>query len=209
MADLRKGIEQPHLRLLHGKNLGDITDPELCVSFLEGHDGAFAELVQRHQALVYGLLRRYATPEEARDLTQRAFVQAMQAVRRLIVRVRAPKELRFRSWLLRIAVNLGKNHARQERRWQRLPIAVVEERSTPGPSALESLEQQEREHRVRATVVKLPKRQREVVSLRIDGDLSFSEIAECLQITENNAKVHFHHAVKRLQSLILGEVGGE
>src|SRR5215831_2718226 len=104
MADQRKGREQPRLRLLPKKHGVEVTDPELCLAFLAGDETAFAELVQRHQQLVYSLLRRYAAPEDARDLTQRAFVQAMQAVRRLIVRVRKPNEVRFRSWLLRIAV---------------------------------------------------------------------------------------------------------
>ena len=33
---------------------------------------------------------------------------------------------------------------------------------------------------------------------------SFAEIAEILGISENNAKVHFHHAVKRLKALVSG-----
>ncbi|HET9158516.1 MAG TPA: sigma factor-like helix-turn-helix DNA-binding protein, partial [Myxococcaceae bacterium] len=40
---------------------------------------------------------------------------------------------------------------------------------------------------------------REVFALRVDGEMPFAEVAAVLGITENNAKVHFHHAVRRLR----------
>src|SRR5260370_33135747 len=62
-----------------------LDDDELCRAFLEGEEAAFGELVRRHQSRVYGLVRRYAPePEDARDLTQRAFLKAFQAARRAI-----------------------------------------------------------------------------------------------------------------------------
>jgi RNA polymerase sigma-70 factor (ECF subfamily) len=51
----------------------------------------------------------------------------------------------------------------------------------------------------RRAVLSLPRRQREVFTLRIDGGLSFAEVAAALGITEGNAKTHFHHALKRLK----------
>jgi RNA polymerase sigma-70 factor (ECF subfamily) len=49
-------------------------------------------------------------------------------------------------------------------------------------------------------VLTLPRREREVFTLRTDTGLPFAEVGELLGITENNAKVTFHHAVKRLQA---------
>ncbi len=60
------------------------------------------------------------------------------------------------------------------------------------------------QRRLREAVARLPRRQREVLLLRIDGDLPFSEIARTLQITEVNAKVNFHHAVQNLKKLVQG-----
>jgi RNA polymerase sigma-70 factor (ECF subfamily) len=75
----------------------------------------------------------------------------------------------------------------------------------PTESAQEGLERGERERQVRAAVLALPRRQREVLTLRIDGGLSFKDIAQTLRITENNAKVQFHLAVKRLKADVAGE----
>jgi RNA polymerase sigma-70 factor (ECF subfamily) len=51
-------------------------------------------------------------------------------------------------------------------------------------------------------VLRLPRRQREVLTLRVDAELPFAEIAETLSITENAARVNFHHATQRLRALV-------
>ena len=48
-------------------------------------------------------------------------------------------------------------------------------------------------------VEKLPPRQRSVLALRVYSDLPFREIARVEGISENSAKVSYHHAVKRLK----------
>jgi RNA polymerase sigma-70 factor (ECF subfamily) len=48
-------------------------------------------------------------------------------------------------------------------------------------------------------IARLPPRQRAVVTLRIVGDLPFKEIARLESISENSAKVSYHHAVTRLR----------
>ncbi|MCK7482752.1 MAG: sigma-70 family RNA polymerase sigma factor [Candidatus Moduliflexus flocculans] len=104
----------------------------------------------------------------------------------------------FRRWLVRVAVNLGKNFRRDETRWTRssqdlatLPAAR--------PDASQRLEDEEASVRLRRAALRLPRRQREVLTLRIDADLPFAEIAAALDCTENAAKVSFHLAVKRLR----------
>jgi RNA polymerase sigma-70 factor (ECF subfamily) len=182
-----------------------LSDDELCRAFLEGEEAAFGELIRRHQSRVYGLVRRYAPePEDARDLTQRAFLKAFQAARRALSRFGSAHSIPFQAWVFRIAVNLGKNHARQERRWKKAPLADLEVSGRPERSALDALVWAEGSKLVRTAVLHLPRRQREVFTLRVDGELSFGEVGSVLGMSENSAKVHFHYAIKRLR-LILAE----
>ena len=190
-----KALETP-LRLAEAAHAP--SDEALCRAFLAGDEAAFGTLVDRHRALVFSLMRRYASsPEDAADLTQQAFLRALEASSRVFSRWRLSGPMPFRAWLIRIALNLAKNHARQGRRWLR--AVEVPEAEAPGESAHESLERAERERAVRAAVLTLPRRQREVLTLRVDAGLGFRDIAESLGITEANAKVNFHHAVKRLR----------
>jgi RNA polymerase sigma-70 factor (ECF subfamily) len=190
-----KALETP-LRLAEATT--EPSDEALCRAFLAGDEAAFGILVERHRALVFSLMRRYASsPEDAADLAQQAFLRALEASNRVFSRWRLSGPMPFRAWLIRIALNLAKNHARQGRRWLR--AVEIPETEAPGDSAQESLERAERERAVRAAVLTLPRRQREVLTLRVDAGLGFRDIAESLGITETNAKVNFHHAVKRLR----------
>lgn len=182
------------------------TDEALCRAFLEGDEAAFGTLVERYRTLVFSLVRRFAPrPEDAADLAQQAFLRALEASGRVFSRFKLTSPAPFRAWLVRIALNLAKNHARQGNRWRPALLTEVEDAAAdPRESPQETLERRERERHLRAAVLALPRRQREVLTLRVDGGLPFRDIAETLGITENNAKVQFHHAVKRLKA----EVGG-
>jgi RNA polymerase sigma-70 factor (ECF subfamily) len=194
----------PRLRVLPGGAGEAQRDDALVRAFLVGDDEAFEELWHRHEATVHAVVRRYARdPEDGRDLVQRAFLRALTAARKALARApaAAATPFPFRPWLLRIAVNLGKNHARDRRRWPSESLESVRHAASETPAADEALLRRERERLVRAAVLGLPRRQREVLSLRIDAGLPFAEVAEVLAITENNAKVHFHHATRRLRDL--------
>ncbi|HVP68770.1 MAG TPA: sigma-70 family RNA polymerase sigma factor [Anaeromyxobacteraceae bacterium] len=190
------------LRVLTGGAAERERDSELVRAFLVGDEEAFEELWRRHEPTLLSVVRRYArVPEDARDLVQRAFLRALSASRRGVA-ARGAKTFPFKAWVLRIAVNLAKNHARDEARWRREPLEAVAAVEASSPSADEALLRRERERLVRKAVLELPRRQREVLTLRLDADLSFEEVAEVLGITRNNAKVCFHHAVRRLRELV-------
>ena len=181
------------------------TDEALVRAHLGGDRTAFGALVQRHQRLVLALVRRYArTPEESADLVQASFLRAFAAAGRVFPRMRLSEEGAFRAWLLRVAVNVGKNHARDGRRWRLEPVEPLELPAPEGAGVTEKLEADQRRRLVRSALDALTRRQREVFALRVDGELPFAEVARALGITENNAKVHFHLAAKRLREMVTG-----
>jgi RNA polymerase sigma-70 factor (ECF subfamily) len=170
-------------------------DAELLQAFTNGDVRAFEELVRRYQRPVLAIARRFARDEDdAEDLAQRAFINASQ-------RAASWRGGSFKSWLFRIVVNLAKNHLRDTARFDR-----GEDSSSEHPpveaSAEHRIEAAQRSRALREAVARLPRRQREVLLLRIDGDLPFAEIARTLGITEVNAKVNFHHAVQKLKEWV-------
>jgi RNA polymerase sigma-70 factor (ECF subfamily) len=205
----------PPLRLVTGGVTPARREEEaLVAAFLVGDDDAFGELVRRHEPMVLAIVRRYATtPDDARDLAQKTFLRAFEHARRSLGR--GPRNaVPFRRWLVRVAVNLAKNHRRDALRVVRAPLedaeaAAARQGAAAGTStevdAREALLRREAEQRMRAAVLRLPRRQREVLTLRIDAELPFAEIAEALSITENAAKVSFHHATRALRATLAGE----
>ncbi len=207
MTEPHDGGPPPNLAVLPGG--GNRSDEALVGAFLAGEEAAFGELWRRHAASAQAAVRRYArTPEDGADLVQRAFLRALEAARR---RARLPLRgpFSFRPYILRVALNLARNHARDEARWRRAPLEAVEgEGAVPpagdgeSPAAEASLLQAERQELIRTAVRELPRRQREVLTLRIDAGLSFADVAVTLGITEGNARVSFHHAARRLRAAL-------
>jgi RNA polymerase sigma-70 factor (ECF subfamily) len=167
------------------------TDGELLTSHRRGDPRAFDALVRRYQRPVYRLALRYARDgDEADELAQRTFLRVFGHLDRLDV------EGSFRGYLFRVAANLCKNHLRDRARLVfGVPLSLAAPEQVPA-------EERERWQRVRESLAHLPLRQRQVVSLRVDAGLPFAQVAEALGITENNAKVTYHHAVKRLRSML-------
>jgi RNA polymerase sigma-70 factor (ECF subfamily) len=182
-----------------GAPAGD--DSALVAAILVGDDEAFAELVRRNEGLLLRILRRWArTPEDARDLAQKAFLKAFEAARRGVALGRR-EGFPFRRWLVRIALNLAKNHLRDETRWTRAPLEDSDH-ADAAPAADAALARAEAERSVRRAVARLPRREREVLTLRIDAELPFGEIALALGTTEGSARVSFHHATRRLRAVM-------
>jgi RNA polymerase sigma-70 factor (ECF subfamily) len=206
------GSGHPERRAAQRPGVEGREEEGLVAAFLVGDDDAFGELVRRHQQMVLSIVRRYATsPDDAKDLAQRTFLRAFEAARRSI-RKGPRAAVPFRRWLVRVAVNLAKNHRRDALRIVRAPLEDADGAASAGyahgggaPDARDALLRHEAERRMRAAVLDLPRRQREVLTLRIDAELPFAEIAEALGITENAAKVSFHHATRALRAALTAE----
>jgi RNA polymerase sigma-70 factor, ECF subfamily len=189
-------VSPSHLRLV--VTSPPANDAELCASFLNGESAAFDVLFERYHNSVLRLISRRATSAHvAEDLVQQAFVQAFAAARRVFPRmVDSTESFPFRAWLMRIALNLTQNHAREHRRRPLVSLDLVDRSTHVEPVDIVKAEERKL---VKEAVLQLPKRQREVFQLRIDLGLPFSEVASTLGISTGNAKSLFHHAVNRLK----------
>jgi RNA polymerase sigma-70 factor (ECF subfamily) len=176
-------------------------DADVVARYRRGEPRAFDELVRKYQRPIYHLALRYVrNPDDAKDVAQRAFVRAFQALDGF----RGGSS--FKTWLYRITVNLALNHLRDHARERPAEIhegALVAE--AVGAAGVAGAQERAR---LLAALAELPPKQRLVVELRVFEELPFKEVAEIAECSENAAKVNFHHAVKRLRDTMRGG-GGE
>jgi len=173
-------------------------DRELVERFRAGERVAFDQLVRRHQRGVWYLVRRYVKRDaDASDVTQLAFVRAYRGIGTF----RGAASVR--SWLYRIGINCALSWLRDHRREE--PTEIADDALIDANPAPARLIVGEEGARLRGAIAQLPPKQKLVLELRVFDDLSFKEVAELADCSENTAKVNFHYAVKRLRDILGGE----
>src|SRR5712692_5189159 len=143
-----------------------------------------AELVRRHaRALARFLAGAGAVAADVDDLVQEAFIRAFRGLGRF------RGQCQFRTWLMTIGGNVLKDAHRRSRRSRVVPLGD-DVRATDGDP---------HERAVAGEAEQLPRMQREVFLLRAQQGLEYDEIAAALGTTPGAARVHYHHAVRRLK----------
>jgi RNA polymerase sigma-70 factor (ECF subfamily) len=95
----------------------------------------------------------------------------------------------------RRAIDLGR---REDRRMNReLTVAV----SDAQPWFDAGVEQREFGRMIQAAMAELPQEQREIITLKIWGDMTFAEIGEALGIPANTAASRFRYGLSELRKL--------
>lgn len=170
-------------------------DAALVAAYRNGDERAAAELVRRHLAAVGRFLYSAgAGRSDVEDLAQETFFRAFRRIDGW------RGEASFRSWLFTIAGNLLKDEYRRRRGRQ---VVSIDDRDLPDradPHA--DLAATETADRLRRGLAGLPRLQREVFLLRAQEGREYGDIAAALGTTPGAARVHYHHAVKRLKELV-------
>lgn len=158
----------------------------------QGNRAAFDELVRRTHRQTYTLaLRLVGDAEDARDVTQEAYLRAYRAISRF------RGDSAFTTWLYRITANRAATHLRRRRRHRHDHLtedAVVHEQVPPFAERVDT--RFELEQALRG----LPPKLRAAVVLHDVYGLTHSEIASELSISESAAKVRVHRARRRLRT---------
>lgn len=136
----------------------------------------FEALYLRLEKPVFNVVYRWLwNPDEARDVTQEAFMKVWDARRRVVLATVEP--LVFRS-----ALNLAANRLRGRKLRSFFSLESAEHEVDPQVDPLSSLEVRERRVAVRKAIDALPEKLRAVVVLCELSGLSTQQIAETLGI---------------------------
>lgn len=168
------------------------TDERLIQSTLAGDDEAFASLVRRYRARVFGIAGRFARGDhELDDLCQEIFIKTYRNLGKY--RADAP----FEHWLSRIAVRACYDLLRKTRRERGyLPlegIDVVAAERGDGRAARELLDW---------ALARVSPEERLVITLLEIEEKTVREIAGLTGWSESNVKVRAFRARQRLKEVL-------
>jgi RNA polymerase sigma-70 factor (ECF subfamily) len=166
-------------------------DEDLIRRASEGEAQAKDELARKHLPILRRVVRRYVSEHDAEDVSHRAMMRGLSK----LATFRGDSS--FRSWIHRVAINVALNHVRDTKRDATDELAEAD--IITNTLGTERLVAREARAKLLGLVEKLPPKQREAVKLRLFAELSFAEIGAEIGISEDAAKVNFHHALKRLR----------
>lgn len=148
------------------------------------------EVYQQHAATVYKYLLSLTRDEAlAEELTQETFYQALRTVHRF------RGDCKVSTWLCQIAKHLWYKHVKKRR-----SDVPIEEAELAVPSAEEEAVLRDSHTALLRRIHELGEPTREVMYLRLTGDLSFREIGDILGRTEVWARVTYYRGKEKLYS---------
>ena len=180
------------------------SDEALCTRVAAGDEAAFEDLVERYQQRTFRLAWSIVRDaEEARDLSQEAFVRLFQVAGSFRERAR------FSTWFYRLVVNVCLDHRRKHRWWHQIfsredrdldDESVVDQQPAPHVDPADVLGRERTLARVWDAAGHLSPQQRAVLVLHVQEELPMSEVASVLGCAEATARVHLYRALSALRT---------
>ena len=184
-------------------------------ALLRGDRDAFEQLVRQESPRLFRVIVRIVKDEdEARSVMQETYLQAYQRLHSF------RRESKLTTWLYAIGINLARASLRKTRRYDMLEEADIERLQPSFDKGMYAqkyeawnpqrhAERSERQRIVREAIDRLPPDYRLVVTLRDIEQLSTSEAARVLEISEGALRVRLHRARQALRTLLEKHFGSD
>ena len=185
------------------------SDADAIQAVLKGDVDRYAELVDRYQGRAIRLAFSFlGNAEEARDISQEAFVRAYRALGRF------RGGAAFSTWLFRIVINACKDRVRARVRQPMVVASVgasgpdtqdadglfVVDVDDPAAGPSEQAANRELAQRISRAIEALPMKQRTAFLLHHVHGLALTEVGQVMSCRTGTVKSHVFRATARLQA---------
>jgi RNA polymerase sigma-70 factor (ECF subfamily) len=181
---------------------GSKEDDVFMLAIAQGDNQAFEKLFLKHSGAVLGYAQRLlaGNRNEAEDISQSCWIKVVQAAPNY-----EPKN-QFRAWLMTIVRNLVFSQYR-DLKWEKLDASEeAKEIEDPSSSMDQLIEKSESAEQVKKALESLPDSQRIALSLWMNEDLSYEEMATQLRTTVSSVKSILFRAKENLQSKLRTQI---
>lgn len=167
-------------------------DEQLIEQALGGDTSAYGQLVRRHQDRLFtSLVHVVSSREEAEDVTQDTFVQAMLKLGSF------RRDSSFYTWLYRIAVNTALHRQRRQHQTSSVDAARAltgNDPIDPGDEPVNQMIREERTAEIQQALRQLSEEFRLVLILREMEGFDYQSIARILNVSVGTVRSRLHRA---------------
>jgi RNA polymerase sigma-70 factor (ECF subfamily) len=180
-----------------------LNDKELILSYLDGNEKAFEELLSRHKQRIFTSIYLFVKDQaKAEDIFQDVFIKIVDTLRK----GKYNHEGKFLQWALRISYNMCVDNFRRSKRRPTVSptenFDIFDILENQEDNAEETIMKSQTHQRIRKLVDQLPPEQREVVILRHYADMSFKEIAQLTRVSINTALGRMRYALINIRRMM-------
>jgi RNA polymerase sigma-70 factor (ECF subfamily) len=178
-----------------------LEDKLLLWRFKRGNREAFRLIYEKYAD---GLLTLAANllidKADAEDVVQDVFISFVQSVQKFHLRGS------LKGYLATCVANRSRDYLRKNKRRQSLPVNQAERAATVVKSPVQLAVYSEQLKQLSHAITKLPYEQREVIALRLHGEMRFKTIAGLQNISVKTAQSRYRYGLDKLRSILNGEV---
>lgn len=158
----------------------------------------FEKIYSQYYDFIYKFLIKNVggKTELAEELTQETFFQIFLSLHRY------RGECDIKTWMCKIALNVMYKYFKKNPQMAQIDIVFEAIDDKVSLSAEEEYLRQEKIERLRKVIFKLRKKYRDVIIYRTYLQLSFKEISQIMNITENNAKVLYIRGKEQIRKYL-------
>lgn len=172
-----------------------VSDEEWMQRLGTGDFQCAAHLFERYHLRLYNFFLRMGYEQTtSEDLAQTVFERMIR------YRESFRNDASFKSWIFQIARNVSADHF-SKNRLRISDFTEAENIAEDDAPISRQLEEAENVAALHKAMAELPEDQREILVLTRFQNLKYSEVAAILGMTESNAKVKAHRAIKQLREL--------
>lgn len=177
--------------------LKPLKDSEIIKLVKSGDTAKYAELVQRHEQVMFRVVvRMVKDPSLAEDIVQDALIKGLTKIDLF------KGDASFKSWVIKIAINTAKNKLRKLKRenveLQEFHLGVYDKMD-------QKILHTKMKKAIQELVDNLPNKQKRAIALRVFKDLSFKEVAYMMDCPYDTAKANYRHALIKLRKSVISD----
>jgi RNA polymerase sigma-70 factor, ECF subfamily len=177
----------------------DPTDDELVARCRAGSDDAFAELVTRYRARVFGMIvRTVGDPARAEDLAQDVFLRIYRGLPYF------RGQAKLSTWIYRVVANVCLAEGATPTRIEVPAEAAADEQHAPRQIAThdESFSRFELRERLSKALARLPPNYRLLVAAHYLKGVQYEDLAGAMDMPLGTLKTHLYRARQQLRKLL-------
>ena len=181
-----------------------VKEEELLTKAQEGDMEAFALVFEEYRSMCYAVAYRVAGPNDADDIVMETFLKSWRAIPRF------SRRSTLKTWLYRITHNCSLDFLRKRNR-RKDRVMSMDENDERTIDDLEDTKQkrpgdaivkEETNSMLRDAMMQLDETHRTILAMRFTDELSYSDIAEVLDISIGTVMSRLFNAKRKLKKIV-------